>query len=60
VKCGLVSSNLQDIYIGEPIGGESGYKIYSSELQGDETFTSSKGGNVRMSMTEVIERGFFF
>jgi hypothetical protein len=41
-KCGLVSSDLQDVYIGEPIGDESGYKIYSSEFQETETFTSGR------------------
>jgi hypothetical protein len=59
-KCGLVSSDLQDVYIGEPIGDESGYKIYSSEFRETETFTSGKDGIDRVSMTMGIERDLLF
>jgi hypothetical protein len=59
-KCGLVSSNLQDVYIGEPIGDESRYKIYSSEFQKIETFTLGKDGIDKVSTTTGIERDIFF
>jgi hypothetical protein len=34
-KLGLVSSDLQDVYIGETIGDESGYKIVLFRVSGN-------------------------
>jgi hypothetical protein len=56
----LVSSDLQYVYIGEPIGDESRYKIYSSEFQENGTFPSGKEISNRISITTGIEKDSSF